>query len=254
MEPWQVGQRFPCGRCNQEFVAGAPIAVGSAMVGSPQQETNGLAVASLVCGLLLCLPIASLLAVIFGIISLGKTKDPRVGGRGMAIAGTVLGCLGLLIVPLLLFSLLLPAISAARDVANRVQSVQQMRQVSQAIVTYANANSGDYPPDLGTLYRAENLDINLFVCPGTGNTPPANMTIDQAVQWVNLNADYVYLGAGMKSPVQSRALVIYEKDSNHANRGDNVLYGDGSVAYLSVPAVHQAIAMANYYGTSQTSN
>ncbi|MGA3066973.1 MAG: DUF4190 domain-containing protein [Tepidisphaeraceae bacterium] len=252
MEPWQIGQRFPCAKCNQEFVAANPVYATTVLpMARPQQQPNGMAVASLVCGLILCLPIASLMAVIFGVIALNKTKDPQVGGKGMAIAGTALGGVGILLVPLMFLTIMLPAINAGRDAANRVQSAQHIQQISQAIIAYANNNNGDYPPDLGSLYRDQSLDLKLFVCPGTGTTPPINMTIDQAVQWVNLNSDYVYMGAGMKSPASPNALVIYEKDSDHDNRGDNVLYGDGRVVYLPVPAVHQAIAVTNYYGTSQ---
>ena len=55
---------------------------------------NGPAIASLVCGLLGCVPfLTGLAAVILGIIGLRKTRDPRVSGRGMAIAGLVLGAL-----------------------------------------------------------------------------------------------------------------------------------------------------------------
>ena len=62
-------------------------------------RTSGAAVTSLICGLLGCLPvlITSILAVIFGIIGIRTTRDPRYTGRGLAIAGLVLGIIGLLI-------------------------------------------------------------------------------------------------------------------------------------------------------------
>ncbi len=221
------------------------MAVGYATAGMAQQSTSGMAIASLVLGIFICLPLASVLAVIFGIVALVKTKEPGVGGRGMAIAGTVLGGLGLLIMPMIW----IPAFIGVRQGANRARSAANLRNIEQAIVVYANNYSGDYPPDLGTLYKDRQLDLHLFVCPGTGNAPPVSMSIDQAVQWVNTSADYVYLGAGMKSPAPSGALVIYEKDGNHP-RGDNVLYGDGRVMFLPVAAVHQLIAQNNYYGTS----
>jgi hypothetical protein len=60
------------------------------------QRTSGLAIASLVLGLVWIYWIGSILAVIFGHIALAETKrDPRVSGRGLAIAGLVLGYLGL---------------------------------------------------------------------------------------------------------------------------------------------------------------
>jgi hypothetical protein len=57
------------------------------------QTTNGLAVASMVLGILWLFWIGSILAIIFGHISLGQSKrsNSAQGGRGMAIAGSVLG-------------------------------------------------------------------------------------------------------------------------------------------------------------------
>jgi uncharacterized protein DUF4190 len=55
-------------------------------------RTSGMAVTSLILGLLLCIPgLTGLLAIIFGLFGIGATKDPLVRGRGMAIAGLLLG-------------------------------------------------------------------------------------------------------------------------------------------------------------------
>ena len=60
-------------------------------------RTSGAAIASLICGLLFCVPfLTSLLAFIFGLVGISSTKNPNVRGRGMAIAGLILGILGLL--------------------------------------------------------------------------------------------------------------------------------------------------------------
>lgn len=57
--------------------------------------TNGLAIASLILGILWIYWIGSILAVIFGHVALSQTKkNPASGGRGMAIAGLVLGYIG----------------------------------------------------------------------------------------------------------------------------------------------------------------
>jgi hypothetical protein len=60
-------------------------------------RTSGVAVASLVCGLLLCIPfLTGLLAIILGLVGISGTKNPAVRGRGMAIAGLILGILSLI--------------------------------------------------------------------------------------------------------------------------------------------------------------
>jgi hypothetical protein len=62
--------------------------------GAPR--SNGWALASLICGIFGCVPlITSLCAVIFGIAGVRKANEPHTGGKGMAIAGLILGILGL---------------------------------------------------------------------------------------------------------------------------------------------------------------
>jgi len=71
------------------------------------QKTNGFAVAALVLGVLFCLGISGILAVVFGNLALGQI-DRSQGtqkGRGLAIAGIVLGWFGiaLLAIPALVW-------------------------------------------------------------------------------------------------------------------------------------------------------
>ena len=59
-------------------------------------KTSGLAVASLVCGIIgFFFVILSILAIIFGAIAINQTrKNPDLKGRGMAVWGLVLGIIG----------------------------------------------------------------------------------------------------------------------------------------------------------------
>jgi hypothetical protein len=67
------------------------------MVPGYPPRTSGAAITSLVCGLLLCVPaLSGLLAIIFGIVGMSATRNPMVRGRGMAIAGLILGILNFL--------------------------------------------------------------------------------------------------------------------------------------------------------------
>lgn len=58
------------------------------------QRTNGMAIASLVLGIVWVWWLGSILAVIFGYVALGQIKQRNEGGRGMAIAGIILGFVG----------------------------------------------------------------------------------------------------------------------------------------------------------------
>lgn len=59
-------------------------------------KTNGLAVASLVLGITWLFWLGSLAAIILGAVALGQIKraDGAESGRGMAIAGIILGSVG----------------------------------------------------------------------------------------------------------------------------------------------------------------
>ena len=67
------------------------------VVQAPAQSTNGFAVASLVLGIIWLLWIGSILALVFGYV--GKSQidrsQGRQSGRGLAIAGIVLGWVGI---------------------------------------------------------------------------------------------------------------------------------------------------------------
>ena len=55
------------------------------------KQSNGAAIASLICGIIGCLVITPFLAIIFGIVGLRKASNPRVGGKAMSIIGILLG-------------------------------------------------------------------------------------------------------------------------------------------------------------------
>ncbi|MFC7596110.1 DUF4190 domain-containing protein [Terrabacter sp. GCM10028922] len=60
---------------------------------TPMPGANGLAIAALCCGLVGLFPIAAVVAVVLGIVALSQLQRRIQRGRGMAIAGIVLGSL-----------------------------------------------------------------------------------------------------------------------------------------------------------------
>src|SRR6202000_661332 len=69
----------------------------SANMPDPQnRKENGWAIASLIFGISGCVPfICSFVAITLGIIGLRKARHPKVSGKRFAIAGIVLGFVGL---------------------------------------------------------------------------------------------------------------------------------------------------------------
>ena len=63
----------------------------------PVSSTNGLAIASLVLGILWLFWLGSLVGLILGLVALKQIKNRNQRGRGIAIAGVVLGVLGLVV-------------------------------------------------------------------------------------------------------------------------------------------------------------
>jgi hypothetical protein len=61
----------------------------------PPQHTNGLAVASLVLGILWIYWLGSILALVFGYIARKQIRERGDSGSGLALAGIVLGWVGL---------------------------------------------------------------------------------------------------------------------------------------------------------------
>jgi len=83
------GNKF-CPECGQgRWTSSSPIA---------SKRTDGFAITSLVLGLLWIGGIGALLAIVFGALGLRRIKESAgaISGRGLAVAGVILGCVGVL--------------------------------------------------------------------------------------------------------------------------------------------------------------
>ncbi|MFT3789327.1 MAG: hypothetical protein QM770_24625 [Tepidisphaeraceae bacterium] len=58
-------------------------------------KTSGAAIAALICGLIICFPLTSLAAILLGLIGFINAGKPGMKGRGLAVAGLLLGLIGL---------------------------------------------------------------------------------------------------------------------------------------------------------------
>lgn len=72
----------------------APAAVPASVPGA-RRKTNALAIVSLVCGILYLCGIGSIVAVVCGHLARSQiARDPGQGGKGLALAGLILGYVG----------------------------------------------------------------------------------------------------------------------------------------------------------------
>ncbi len=90
-----------------------------------------MATGALVCGLLgLALLPAAIVALVLGIVVLAQNRP----GRGMAIAGVVLGGLGVLVMPA---AILFPVFARAREKAQQSNCLSNVKQLALAQMMYA---------------------------------------------------------------------------------------------------------------------
>ncbi len=108
-------------------------------------QTNGMATASLVLGVLsLCGGLTALPGLICGIIGIGRASSRGGAGHGMAIAGTVLSGIGMLSIIPLLIGLLLPAVQKVRQASERMSSSNNLKQIVLGLHNYESGN-GHFP-------------------------------------------------------------------------------------------------------------
>jgi type IV pilus assembly protein PilA len=149
-----------------------PSAIGG------HSETSGKAIGSLVCGILFFFPPSAVVAVIMGHLSLSEIRRSagRLGGKGMAIAGLVLGYAGLAWVPILIIAAIaIPNLLRSKMAANEASAVATLRDYNEALENYATqCPKQGYPPD-PTYVESE--DSGAVTCPeaqaGPRNVPKA---------------------------------------------------------------------------------
>lgn len=136
------GERF-CRVCGRDSAAGtaAPLAVGNPPAVAVPSETSGKAIVSLVCGILFFVPLAFIAAIVCGHLAFSEIRKSagRLKGEGIAIAGMVLGYLGLVVaIPMILIiaAIAIPNLLRARMAANESSAIASLRTINTAEVTY----------------------------------------------------------------------------------------------------------------------
>ncbi len=145
----------------------------------------------------------------------------------------------------MMVSILLPSLNRARETANRVKCASNMRQIGQAMLLYSNENRRQYPPDLGTLVTTQDISPEVFACPSSSTSLPAAIrgaAPAQQAAWVNENAAYVYLlPPGTTMNLNPEIVVLHERLDNHDHDGMNLLFADGHVEFMNMPAAQREI-------------
>ena len=180
--------------------------------------TSGKAIASLVFGILsfVLLPCLSpILAIVFGHMSKSEIKRSggTIGGEGLALAGLIMGYIGLafslLVIPILA-GIALPVFSSVQVKALETRSLSQAKMIGTACRLYAVDNKGAYPKTLEELVPDYLPDAASLVCPISGPSVPVG---------------YEYYG-GMDNDPPDKVLLVSKALSKGKRR--IVIYGDTS--------------------------
>jgi len=176
--------------------AGVPLPPGhasqAAYAADADAKTSGLAIGSLICGVLFFIFPAALAAVIFGHLSHSQIHKSagRLKGSGLATAGLILGYMGIAIIPFIMIiaAIAIPNLLRSRMGANEASAVGSVRTINTACVTYS-ITYGGFPRSLDALGGMGN---------SAGPSAAAAQLIDSALQNGRKSGYFFYYAAGDK--------------------------------------------------------
>jgi len=130
----------------------SPIPASFTAGGHPP-KTSGLAVTSLVLGILgmFSCGLSALLGLILGIVAMVKIKNSNgeLGGKGLALAGVIVSAFFTVLMPFFIAiyaAMLLPALAAAKGKAQVINCVNNEKQLGLAVRIYAGDHTNHLPP------------------------------------------------------------------------------------------------------------
>jgi hypothetical protein len=247
---WKTAADFPeLGFAPTESIPGAGQASSPSLVGQTPAKQQGLAITSLVLGLLslVCFGfLAGIPAVICGHLARARARQlpGQHGGAGLALAGLITGYVGVVMTLAILSGVLLLPLARAKNKAHDIYCINNMKQIGLAFRTWANDNDGNYPFNVSTnkggtmelstrgvdgfgsnaarIFQVMSNELStpkILVCPADSSRQPA---IDfQSLQPANVSYR-VYSGTNITEANPQEVLAVCPIH-NH------VVFADGSV-------------------------
>lgn len=161
-----------CPRCGAENPEGARscASCGAPYPPAPPPRTSGLAIASLVLGLLgiLTFGVTSLVGIVLGVVSLIQIqrRPDRLTGTGFAIGGLAVSALTFMVLPIFA-AILFPVFARAREKAMQTSCMANLKQLQLGVHMYC-AEWNEHLPFRDNWCDATHAHIrneNVYVCP-----------------------------------------------------------------------------------------
>ncbi len=142
---WQTLSAVPEFQAAFAVAPGAPSPLPSVPV---ETRTSGMAVTSVVLGVLGLCGVTALVGLVLGIVSLVRINRSggRLSGHGLAIAGICVSAFMLFVSIFFMTALTLPALARAKQKAETIRCVNNMKQLALAVKIYALDHNDQFPP------------------------------------------------------------------------------------------------------------
>lgn len=202
-------------------------------------KTSTMAILSLVFGILglFTCGFTALFGLILGIIALVKVNNSRgeLRGKGMALSGTIVSGVFLIMVPVFL-ALLLPALAAAKQKAQQINCVNNEKHLALAVRIYADSNGNHLPPAATwcDAIKPEAGSEKVFKCPAVKENSRCDYAFNAKLDGLEI------------SKVNPQTVMIFESDAGwnahgglesvavrHPRHRTVVALADGSVQMVS---------------------
>jgi hypothetical protein len=185
---------------------------------APPAKTSAMAVTSLVLGILgmFTCGITALIGLVFGIIALVKVKNSggRLGGFGLALAGTIVSGIFLLMIPMFA-AMMLPALAAAKQKAMEINCVNNETQLAEAIKVYSGDNGNHFPPAAtwcDVIKNEAGGNEKVFKCPAANSGSRCDYAFNAKLDGMD------------ESKINSQTVMIFESDGGwDANGGKELM-------------------------------
>ena len=194
-------------------------------------KTSGMAISSLVLGILgvFTCGTTALFGLILGIVAIVKVKNSggRLGGGGIALAGTIVSGIFLFMLPVFA-AMMLPALAAAKQKAQLINCVNNEKQLALAIRIYSGDNKDKFPPaatwcDAIKTYAGTE---RIFKCPAANFSSRCDFAFNAKLDGLDT------------SKINPQTVLIFESDGGwNASGGSELMIGKPRHARMVVVAL-----------------